>query len=278
MTRFFRLSGGGNDFLAVIEPAEEPEPEAIQAFCRRGLSAGADGFFVLENNPDAVGMKYFNADGHRAELCLNGTRCAVQLAQYLGWGEGGLQIHTDAGEVHGKVIDSGAVTLDLPRPGAPRQQDLEHEGRVFSGWEVVVGVPHFVLPWSDSLATAPVARLGPGLRHHRQWGDSGANINFVRFVDPHSLEIRTFERGVEAETLACGSGVMASTAAGLAAGTLELPVSAQTLGGFELEVAPAAPSPDSHDRWSLTGDARLIAEGTLHPGALAVPEPPVWTP
>ena len=91
------------------------------------------------------------------------------------------------------------------------------------------------------------------------------------------LEIRTFERGVEAETLACGSGVMAATAAGVAVGELRLPVRAQTLGGFELEVSSAL-TPGADDRWSLTGDARLIAEGTLHPGALQTPTPPTWSP
>jgi diaminopimelate epimerase len=137
-----------------------------------------------------------------------------------------------------------------------------------------VGVPHFVLPWAESLAAAPVADLGPALRRHRTWGEAGANINFARFVERQRLEIRTFERGVEAETLACGSGVVASVAAGLAAETLELPVRAQTLGGFVLKVAAAV----SEEQWTLTGDARLIAEGTLHPASLQVPSPPTWAP
>ena len=90
------------------------------------------------------------------------------------------------------------------------------------------------------------------------------------------MEIRTFERGVEAETLACGSGVMASVATGLAIGALELPVRALTLGGFELLVGPAR-STDSDESWTLTGDARLIAEGTLHPGSRDLPDPPIWS-
>lgn len=277
MTRFFRLSGGGNDFLALVEAAREPQPEEIQALCRRGLSAGADGLFILSRRTNAVAMKYFNADGYPAELCLNGTRCAVRLAAHLGWGDEIIDIETDIGGIRGQLLDSGSVSVEIHRPETPRPQELKQDGQTHSGWRLTVGVPHFVLPWPESLAAAPVADLGPALRRHRVWGDAGANINFVRFVERHRLEIRTFERGVEAETLACGSGAVASTAVGLSAEALDLPVRAQTLGGFELEVGPAR-STDSDHLWTLTGDARLIAEGTLHPGSLQVPAPPTWTP
>lgn len=273
MIRFFRLSGGGNDFLSLVEPAREPETEEIRALCRRGLSAGADGLFILERRPRKIGMRYFNADGRPAELCLNGTRCAVRLAAHLGWGDEILEIETDAGAIQGRLVDPGAVSIELLRPSGLCSEELRQDGQTYTGWRVTVGVPHFVLVWPDSLAEAPMQSLGPLLRRHRLWGKAGANINFVRFIDKHRLEIRTFERGVEAETLACGSGVMASTAAGLAAGALELSVRAQTLGGFVLEVAAA----ESDQHWNLTGDARLIAEGTLHPGSLVLPPPPEWT-
>lgn len=277
MRQFFRLSGGGNDFLALTDPGSVPEPEAIRALCQRGLSAGADGLFILNRKPDSIGMKHFNADGHPAELCLNGTRCAVRLAAHLDWGQETFWVDTDSGQVRGRVLDSSSVSLELARPAPPRPLELEQDGRIHSGWQAPVGVPHFVMPWHASLADAPVADLGARLRHHSSWGDAGANINFVRFVDEHRLEIRTFERGVEAETLACGSGVMASTAAGLTAGSFQLPVQAQTLGGFVLEV-DALQATETGDRWSLTGDARLIAEGTLHPGSLQAPAPPIWSP
>jgi diaminopimelate epimerase len=221
-------------------------------------------------------MAYFNADGQRAELCLNATRCAVQLAAHLGWSGQELEIETDAGSIRGRALGEQAVALELTRPAVPRSRDLEHDRRTVAGWYVEVGVPHFVLTWPRSLDSAPLTTLGPALRHHETWGAAGANVNFVRFVDRHRLEIRTFERGVEGETLACGSGVMAAAATGIAIGQLQLPVRAQTLGGFELEVGPAL-SRDRGDAWSLTGDARLIAEGTLHSGALEVPEPPTWS-
>ena len=272
MRRFFRLSGGGNDFLALAEPQTEPAPEEIQALCRRGLSVGADGLFLLHRRTFTLVMRHFNADGYPAELCLNGTRCAVHLAAHLGWGEKEFAVETDAGTILGRIQSPNTVSLVLPRPEPPHPQDLRHDGSTYSGWYLTVGVPHFVLPYVGSLATAPVADLGPHLRGHPTWGQAGANINFVRFIDTHRLEIRTFERGVEAETLACGSGVMASTA-----GPLELPVRARTLGGFELEV-DTYQGLGSEPQWTLTGDARLIAEGTLHPGSLQLPAPPTWTP
>ena len=276
MRHYYRLSGGGNDFLALVEPSAEPDGDEIRDLCCRGLSAGADGFFILERRPPRVGMRYFNADGQPAELCLNGTRCAVRLAQHMGWGDHPLKIETGAGTFSGRSVDPGSVALDLPRPEPPADQVLVAEHETYSGWRVKVGVPHFVLPWKETLSTVPVSEIGPRLRHHQDWGQEGSNIDFVRFVDPHRFEIRTYERGVEAETLACGTGVMASTAAGLAAGLLELPVRALTLGGFELEVDYG--STDAADHWSLTGDARLVAEGTLHPGARTFPPPPTWTP
>jgi diaminopimelate epimerase len=276
MRQFYRLSGGGNDFLALVETAAEPEAAEIRALCCRGLSAGADGFFILRQRPGIVAMRYFNADGRRAELCLNGTRCAVQLAAHLGWGGSQLTIETDAGVFVGRPVDASSVALDLPRPASPTRYTLVSEGATYDGWHIDIGVPHFVLPQADSLAKAPVSEVGSRLRHHDDWGQSGSNINFVRFVDLHHLENRTFERGVEAETLACGTGVLAAAATGLAMGALELPVRALTLGGFELVVDRTRS--EERELWSLTGDARLIAEGILHPGAYNLPPSPSWTP
>ncbi len=272
MRRFFRLSGGGNDFLALASPASHPSAEEIRSLCRRGLSVGADGLFVLERLPESIRMRYFNADGRPAELCLNGTRCAIRLATHLGWGRDIVEIETGAGVLRGWAAEDGSVVLELPRPQAPRAVAIDHAGESYRGWFSTVGVPHFVVPWLVSLASAPVDDLGPHLRHHPRWGESGANIDFVRFPHRHRLEIRTYERGVETETLACGTGVMAATSVGLETGDLELPVRALTLGGFELAV-------DRQDKsnWRLAGDARLVAEGELHPGAYESPPPPAWS-
>jgi diaminopimelate epimerase len=272
MTRFYKVSGSGNDFLALAEPSHPPSPETIRAWCRRGVSLGADGVFVIHRAGSGVTMDYFNADGLPADLCLNGTRCAAQLAFHLGWAEGTAGMTTGAGTFSARRLDKGRVALDLPFPEEPRPLTLEIGGKSWEGFRILVGVPHFVLPWSGDLGKAPVRELGREIRRHPVFGAPGTNVNFVRFPETHRLEVRTFERGVEDETLSCGTGVLASSAVGLATGKARLPLHVITQGGFQLEVGgdPAA------GRWSLAGDARVVAEGELLAGALASPTPPPW--
>lgn len=270
MTEFYKVSGGGNDFVALAEPGTSPTPETIRAWCRRGISLGADGVFVLRKGQGGIGMDYYNSDGYPADLCLNGTRCAAQLAFHLGWAEDATTIETGSGSMVARRLDAERITLELPAPETPREEILEVDGIHHAGYRVRVGVPHFVLVWPESLDRAPVESLGRALRYHPTLGEAGANVNFVRFPDRHRMEIRTYERGVEAETLACGSGIVGSTAVGVHLGRLELPVQVHVQGGFELEVGAAGSA------WTLAGDARVIARGTLLEGAEASPPAPPW--
>lgn len=273
MTGFFKVSGSGNDFLALVEPPKEeaaPAAEAIQAWCRRGVSIGADGLFVLRRAADGVVMDYFNSDGHPADLCLNGTRCAAQLAFHLGWADRAVTIRTGAGTVAARRGDAARVTLELPAPGTPQALVLVVDGIQRAGYRVRVGVPHFVLPWPESLDRAPVDTLGRKIRHDPAF-EEGTNVNFVRFPDGHRMEVRTFERGVEAETLSCGSGILAGAAVGLHLGRSTLPLRVSVQGGFELEVGIHGES------WLLSGDARVVAQGVLLDGAAISPPPPAWS-
>jgi diaminopimelate epimerase len=287
---FYKVSGSGNDFIALVEPAAEPTPAAIRAWCRRGVSLGADGLFTLRRDGAAVAMDYWNADGGAAGLCLNGTRCAARLAFDLGWvgGEGGgppatVTVRTGAGALLCRRLDEARIAVEVPPPaGAPAALTLDLDGRPHPGWRVEVGVPHFVLLWPESLAAAPVETLGRRLRHHPALGRDGANVDFVRFPDRRRLEIRTAERGVEAETLACGTGVLAAAAVGLALGRADLPLAARTRGGFPMGVeGETVPAPGGAGaavrRWSLGGDARIVAAGRLLPAAGEEPAAPVWT-
>ncbi|MDX1500918.1 MAG: diaminopimelate epimerase [Thermoanaerobaculia bacterium] len=274
MIRFFRLSGGGNDFLALAEPPSPPSPEEVAAWCARGVSAGADGLFVLSREGDAVRMVHFNADGGRADLCVNGVRCAARLARHLGWSGEELVIRTDSGEMRGRAAGAETAAVTLPPPPPPRP--ISVDGGARSAWSVRIGVPHLVLEWPQSLAAAPVAELGPALRRDPALGEEGANVDFVRFPDRGHLEIRTFERGVEAETLACGSGVLAAVAVGVALDRLVLPAEVVTRGGFPFRVDGAVRE-GRVTAWELAGDARLVAEGILLPGASQTPRPPRWS-
>lgn len=274
----YRLSGGGNDFLALAEPAAQPSPGQIRSWCTRGLSLGADGLFVIVRSGTGVAMSYFNADGRAADLCLNGTRCAARLARHLGWTDGSVAIETGAGTILATASGNESVRLELPPPRtAPQRREIEVEGTVWAGWFQEVGVPQFVLAWPQSLADAPVVELGRRLRHHEAFGAAGTNVMFARFVPPHRLELRSYERGVEAETLACGTGVLAAGAVAVAEEQLALPIRALTGGGFELEIHGTLEDGGQITSWGLTGDARLLARLELEPGADHLPPPPSWS-
>ncbi|MES1210811.1 MAG: diaminopimelate epimerase [Acidobacteriota bacterium] len=284
MTTLYKVSGSGNDFLALPETGSplgvlgSPPPETIRAWCRRGVSLGADGVFVLRHprqHPEdgTVLMEYFNSDGYAADLCLNGTRCAAQLAFHLGWADNSVNVVTGAGPVAARRLDESRVTLELPAPSAPEGLPVSVDGILYAGFRLQVGVPHFVLPWPESLSQAPVETLGRKLREHAVFGEPGTNVNFVRFPGRSRMEIRTYERGVEAETLSCGSGVVASVAVGVALGALDLPVTVAVQGGFDLEVGAETPG----SRWLLTGDARVVAQVVLLPGAGVTPAAPAWS-
>lgn len=276
MTHFYKVSGSGNDFLALAEPFGTPAPETIRAWCRRGVSLGADGLFVLRRAGGGASMDYFNSDGLPADLCLNGTRCAAQLAFHLGWADGTVTVKTAAGGFTARQIDGTRVAVILPAPAEPPQElTVDAGGASHVGYRLTIGVPHFVLPWPEGLGNAPVRELGAAIRRHPAFGPPGTNVNFVRFPKPDRMEIRTFERGVEDETLSCGTGVLAGAFVGLSTGRARLPLAVATQGGFELAVEGDLGDP-AHPWWSLAGDARVVAQGDMLPGALADPALPEW--
>ena len=280
MSAAYKVSGAGNDFLALIEPERDPTAAEVIAWCARGFAFGADGVFALRRTADgAVHMNHWNSDGGRVEQCLNGTRCAARLAFDLGWAEGEVAIETGAGRVVGRRgAHAGTATIEVAPPQeGPRPMAPVLAGRAHAGSFVRIGVPHFVMVSADSLAVAPVAELGPGLRHHADFGPGGTNVDWARFTDPHRMEIRSFERGVEGETLACGTGVLAAVAVGVARGRAELPVTARVASGFELEVGGETEG-DRITRFTLTGDARIVARLELLPDAFTPPPPPArWS-
>ena len=268
MTSFIKMSGCGNDFIALVEPAAAPAKNAIRAWCRRGISLGADGVFTLRRlRPQVVEMRYWNSDGGEAALCLNGTRCAAQLAFHLGWSSDRVTVRTGAGELAARRLDR---QLRCGRGAAARaaraQRRCVTDDGDFTGWLARVGVPHLVCFRDPPVESVPLDDWSPPLRHHRDLGPEGANVDFVEMRGRHDLAIRSFERGIEGETLACGTGVLATAAAALAAGRAELPIRALTRGGFTLEVLGDADGPRIA-RWELAGEARVVAEGTLLPGA-----------
>lgn len=274
MTAFFKLSGAGNDFVALVEPTTSPTAHQIRTWCRRGASLGADGLLVLRRHGTGrVRMEYFNSDGNEASLCLNAARCAGRLVFHLGWQTQSVFIETAAGGLEATHVSTTTATIQVPLPqGPPVPRTVVLDGDRYRGWTVTVGVPHFILPREESVCEVPVPRLGKQLRHHPDFAPHGANVDFVRFVDRRRLEIRSYERGVEGETLACGTGILSAVATGLYTRRCALPVNIDTLGGFALQVSGSEKDamPTS---WRLTGDARVVAHGELLAAAEEEPEP-----
>jgi diaminopimelate epimerase len=261
------MSGSGNDFVVLDGRATTPEQwstSQVQTICDRRNGVGADGLVILTPEaPELVRMTYWNSDGSAGALCGNAALCSGRLAVHLELvhaGEFGLL--TDAGMVRVRSpAGRESVEIKLPDFEAPRSftaVPLEAGERWMS--LVTVGVPHLIIRVDQIEVVDPVARGRP-LRFHPAVGSDGANVNFIS----HSRSggawlIRTYERGVEGETLACGTGTVAAAAALAACGEADLPVRFRSSGGPELRVSGALCSGRVSEAW-LGGEGRLVFEG-----------------
>ncbi len=281
---FAKMSAGGNDFI-VVEDSGEPgsapdvaDPAFIRRVCSRALSVGADGLIVVRRpaaDAPRVRMIYFNADGGRAALCANGVRCVARLATLRGWAPAArLLIDTDSGTLEAGV-EGGRAWLRLPL-GLPavRVLTLDAEGMEepmqerIEATHLTAGVPHLVVlrPDAHAMDARLVARLGAALRRHPALGPDGANVDFVTVVDRHRLDLRSFERGVEAETLSCGTGCIAATLALRRAGLIEEEVECRFPSGMAsgVRLEEGGRPPEGEVAAVYSGDARLIYTAVLH--------------
>jgi diaminopimelate epimerase len=265
--RFVKMAGGGNDFLVFEADGRrlsEEDRRQLALACRRGLSVGADGaLFLCAGEAGSVHLDYFNADGGLAAFCANGTRCAARYAVRRRLVEGESPVlQTGWGPIVARV-DGETVTLflqSLPVPAEPIA--ICGDGLPMTGTPMHVGVPHLVIFVAGDLDAFPVARLAPPLRNHPAFPE-GANVNFVQVVAPDRIRVRTYERGVEAETLACGSGVVASAIVAAREGRVRPPVECGTHSGVDFTVAFGEGDGVVLVDATLTGDAREIFTGEL---------------
>lgn len=268
--RFTKMSGAGNDFLVWDVPVDAgaAEVEAIRRLCRRGTGVGADGvLFVFPDGAGRVAADYRNADGSVGRFCGNGTRCAARFAVLRGLAPENMTVRTGWGDVAARV-DGARVTLALPEPVAVGRavSSLDATGTLErEAYALAVGVPHVVAFVADGvdLETLDLSRFGPALRRHPGLRE-GANANVAQVAGPSRLRVRTFERGVEAETLACGSGVVATAVTACALGRVKAPVALETRSGQTLGVDFRFEGEVARDV-TLAGDARVVYEGTLDP-------------
>lgn len=263
---FLKMQGAGNDFV-VLDRREGPRagedfPALVVRMCDRRRGIGADGVLLLERDRDLdFAMSYFNADGRRADFCGNGARCLARRALDLGLGMGGeVRFRTDAGvQTARRTADGRGIELHFGHVASPVQSGpLEAAGRAFRGRCVVAGVPHLVVD-VERVEWAPVPEWGTALRHHAKFAPAGTNVDFVARLGHSRIAMRTYERGVEAETLACGSGAIASATCAFMDGATS-PVAVLTAGGDELLVL--AERDGSGWDVKLSGSAEIAFEGT----------------
>lgn len=266
MIPFAKYTGAGNDFVVVDASAGVDDPSALaRVLCPRATGAGVDGM-ALVSSPDggpALRLRFFNPDGSEFAVCGNGSRCAARWAADAGLDrEGRLTLATDAGEVEARV-DGDRVTLEYTLPARIEgRRTVPFDGERREGWLVRMGTPHFVLRLPE-LPEGPVDDLCRPVRHHEAMGPEGANVNLVAPAGEGRVAIRTFERGVEAETSACGAGAMSAALALHADGGYGPELRLATRGGAELVVTldPGdGPGPDER-RIRLSGPARFVFRG-----------------
>jgi diaminopimelate epimerase len=229
------MNGTGNDFIVVDnrsrQVAEARLAEFAARYCPRRTAVGADGVLLVEELPDRSAdfrMRYFNADGSEADMCGNGARCIACFAHSIGAAGQNMRFLTGAGPVGAAITARGAV-IDMPQPTNPEKRRVTVRGEGLDLWFLSTGVPHAVLPVAD-LARADVVGLGRELRRHEAFAPAGTNVNFV-VRRGNGLAIRTYERGVEDETLACGTGASASALAAAAMWGLASPIEVEVRGG-----------------------------------------------
>ncbi|MGD2154084.1 MAG: diaminopimelate epimerase [Gemmatimonadales bacterium] len=265
---FCKISGAGNDFILLnaAEAAKVPDLGALALeLCRRGSSVGADGLIVVgpSERADAdVRVRFWNPDGREFGTCGNGTRCAARFAALEGLAAEQMVISTDDGDIGARVSDAEVALRYRVRPTVELERTVTGGDGERTGHFVEVGIPHLVVPL-DALPEGPIEPLCRPLRSAPELGPRGANVNLVEVIDRHRIRIRTYERGVEAETLACGSGSMSAAVALCAAGQVEPPVEVTTRSGDRLTVRFRREPDGGFSDLELEGPARVVYWGTL---------------
>ncbi|WP_448382474.1 diaminopimelate epimerase [Desulfosoma sp.] len=267
---FFKMTGSGNDFLVIDNRFGIVPPDGcrdlVRAACRRKLSAGADGVIFVENDPECdFAWRFFNADGSEAEMCGNGARCAARFARLLGIAPNdALTFRTLAGKIRA-VVDGIRVRVQMTPPhGYEPDIHVDAAERSLRVHFINTGVPHAVVfvDSPETLSRFDVFAVGRALRYHARFAPAGTNANFVAVLDPFRLKIRTYERGVEDETLACGTGSIAAALVAAAQGLVRPPVGVETQSGETLIIHFRQDAEGFHDVF-LEGDARVVYEGVL---------------
>jgi len=265
MLRFTKMNGAGNDFILFDNRTGDIDldRDQIAQLCDRHRGIGADGVLLLENSTNGADfrMRYFNADGGEAEMCGNGARCFARFANKVGGQKAKLSFETPAGVISAEV-KGDLVTLRMTDPTDLRLDiDLPMVGEKKTVHFANSGVPHVVIPVAK-IDDADVQRDGAAIRHHKMFSPNGTNVNFIERHGPNKIAIRTYERGVEDETLACGTGIVASALIFAASEKSSSPITVLARGGDELQVGFEKVD-GSFRNVTLTGPAEFVFQGEI---------------
>ena len=262
---FSKLNGSGNDFLLIDNRDGAMGGIDRTAFaakvCDRSRSIGADGLILIEPSRKAdFRWDFYNADGSRAEMCGNGGRCAARFAVSRRIAGAELSFETTAGTIHA-AVRGRRVKLQMTRPtGLAVDRTLTLRGKRHTYSFLDTGVPHAVLFVPD-VSKADVTGVGRGIRMHRAFAPRGTNVDFAQFLGGE-LWVRTYERGVEAETLACGTGAVASAILASVHGLADPPVPVRTRGGEKLTIH-FDPERKDFGEVCLEGDTSWTCDGLI---------------
>lgn len=249
---FTKMHGAGNDFVMIDDrvgrfPADDRAFIARMGARRTGI--GCEGVILVRQSDKAdFAMRFFNPDGSEADLCGNGARCVAAFAREIGAAQSDMmRFETAAGMIEAEVLADGLVRVVMPTP-----KDLRKDF-------VNSGVPHKIVP-VDDLAATDVEGEGRRIRHSAEFAPAGTNVDFVCYEKPNRVAIRTYERGVEAESGACGTGSVAAAVIGVAQYGLAFPVRVKTVKGYELTINGTFDG-DGFSRVTLTGPVAKVYEG-----------------
>lgn len=271
---FAKMSGTGNDFIVIdhrrpLVPRDE-QPDFVSKVCRRMFSVGADGVIFIEASEKAdFSWQFYNGDGSVAEMCGNGARCAARFAHAKGIAGKKMSFETLAGMIEAEVLDDGEEVSLRMTPPFDYRTDLavDLDGTTHEILFMNSGVPHAVL-FMDEGADIPVRKWGHDIRFHEMFQPAGTNVNFVQVLGDGGIRVRTYERGVEDETRACGTGAVAGAIFAAASTKVDSPVTVTTSGGEKLTIVFDLQEDGTAESVYLQGPARIIYIGQLTAEAL----------
>lgn len=263
---FWKMQGSGNDFILIdhrrpfVQDADRLR--LITKLCAPKFGVGADGLIFIEPSATAdFRWRFFNADGSEAEMCGNGGRCAARFAFLQGIAPANLSFETMAGLIHA-TVQGRRVKLELSPPHSLQLNLAIPVGQnVWQAHFLNTGVPHVVVP-VDDLGAIAIAEIGRAIRFHPLFQPAGTNVNFISLTGPQELAIRTYERGVEGETLACGTGSVAAALIAAQVHQIPSPITVHPKSGETLKIYFTRQH-GSFGSVFLEGEAMVVFQGEV---------------